>query len=175
MQPPWLTEQAISERHMFQPPSSSQRFRPRDRLRCKDDFTRAFRSGRRAADEHLVVHVSPNSLEWSRLGISVGRRVGNAVMRHRISRRLREAFRRRRGEFPLGVDIVCVAKAGAVCGFQTLSESLVRLAVRAAKCLPSPPRPGKSQAARRRGRPPARRKRGDAPPPAGRSGPARRG
>jgi ribonuclease P protein component len=49
----------------------------------------------------------------ARLGIVASRRVGNAVVRNRVKRRLREWFRRRRGELPRGIDLLIIVRPGA--------------------------------------------------------------
>ncbi|RME40614.1 MAG: ribonuclease P protein component [Planctomycetota bacterium] len=87
-----------------------QRFRPRERLRRRRDFERVFARRCRVGTEHLVVYAAPNDLEWSRLGISVSRKVGNAVVRNRVRRKLREAYRTHKHEIPAGFDFVCVAR-----------------------------------------------------------------
>lgn len=85
-----------------------QRFRPREHLRRRADFSRVLAQRRRAADSLLVVYVAENELAWSRLGISVAKRVGNAVARNYTRRRIRESFRTGKSELPCGLDIVCV-------------------------------------------------------------------
>ncbi len=62
-------------------------------LKRPQQFDRVFKSGSSAADRFLVFKAAPNRLESSRYGISVGRKVGNAVVRNRVKRRLREILR----------------------------------------------------------------------------------
>lgn len=83
-----------------------------------------------------MVYVAANGLADSRLGLSVGKRVGNAVARHRIKRLIREAFRLSRHELPAGADIVCVARpaSGTVDEY---GESLRRLTATAWRKLQS--------------------------------------
>ena len=102
------TSQARSVRR--DPELNDRRFRPCERLRLRADFSRVFAEKRSAGDELLIVYVSANHLAWSRLGLSVGKRVGRAVQRNRVRRRLREAFRLNKSKLPQGYDIVCVAK-----------------------------------------------------------------
>lgn len=110
----------------------SQRFRPRERLKHRADIARTFAEKRSASDGRLVVYVADNGLDWSRLGLSVGKRVGNAVARNRTRRRLREAFRRIKGELPTGLDLICVAQRPEVRDFDELLAALAALVRKAA-------------------------------------------
>src|SRR5256884_8193981 len=65
----------------------------RSRLLRSAHFDRTLRSGRRAASEYLAVFVSDNELGRPRVGLAVSRKLGNAVVRNRIKRRLRELVR----------------------------------------------------------------------------------
>lgn len=101
-----------------------QRFRRSEHLRLKRDFARVFAARRRAAGPLLTVYVDDNRLEWSRIGMSVGRRVGNAVTRNRVRRRLREAFRLQKNQLPTGLDIVCVVHPAAADPDANLATAL---------------------------------------------------
>ena len=85
-------------------------------------------------DRLLVVYVDTNGLAWTRLGIRAGRRVGGAVTRSRVRRRLREAYRLKQHELPDGLDLVCVARApeAADATVEQFSQSLETLIARAA-------------------------------------------
>jgi len=89
-------------------PRPREALRPRQRLRKPRDFREVYRARARAADGRLVVYARANGADVTRLGLSVGKRCGNAVVRNRIKRLLREAFRRARLEFPCGYDVVVV-------------------------------------------------------------------
>lgn len=120
---------------MTDPAHSDERFRPLDRLRSPSDFQRVYRRRCVASDDLLVVHSCENDLGRPRLGLSVSRKVGGAVVRNRWKRLLREAFRLRRLQLPLGVDLVIVPRAIAPPELSAIMESLVALARRAAKRL----------------------------------------
>ena len=101
-------------------------------MRLEREFEKVIRTGRRASDSLLVVYAVENHLEWSRLGISIPKRIGNAVRRHHVRRRIREAFRRNKNKYRKHVDLVCVARAGAAVKGAPIESSLVRLIHQAA-------------------------------------------
>lgn len=113
-------------------PGPRQTFSREDRLRKGSEFDRVFQ-GRFAADQVLVIHGTRNGSTHSRLGVSVSKRVGGAVERNRWKRRIREAFRRQRGELPEGWDWVARPRKGAVLDSAAIAESFKRLVHRIAR------------------------------------------
>lgn len=118
----------------FEPPRR-QSFSAELRLTRQADFDRVFESGRHAADQVLVLHACRNQLGHSRLGLSVSRRVGGAVVRNRWKRRIREAWRRQRDQLPDGLDVVVRPRKGATLNYQAIERSLRGLTQRLARQL----------------------------------------
>lgn len=85
-------------------------FRKRHRLTRAREFDAVFQSNCCKHQGPLTVHAKPNSLFYSRLGLSVGRRVGTAVRRTQAKRAIREVFRLSRHLWPIGLDIVVVVR-----------------------------------------------------------------
>lgn len=108
-----------------------QRFRKKERLRLRAEFARVYARRCRHGNDRLLVYVAENGLDWSRLGLSVGKRVGNAVTRNRVRRTLREAYRTGKDSLPRGIDIICVAKPQAADATSQLARSLRTLIVKA--------------------------------------------
>ena len=72
-----------------------------------------YRTGQSKANRQLVMYIRPNKLEKNRLGISVSKKIGNSVVRHRLTRVIREVFRLNNRELMQGWDIVIIARGGA--------------------------------------------------------------
>jgi ribonuclease P protein component len=116
-------------------------FRRSDRLLDARDFRRVSRSGRRVSAEAFVMLVAapgPGAApDGRRLGISASRRVGNAVVRNRVKRGVREWFRRQRETLPRGVDVVVIARRPAAVldatGIALELDALTRRAQRPAR------------------------------------------
>ena len=91
-------------------------FRRGDRLLKSSEFAKVGREGLRRAEPTFVLLVAPRCSErgsGQRLGITVSRKVGGAVVRNRVKRRIREWFRRSRPKLRPGIDLVVIGRSGA--------------------------------------------------------------
>ena len=77
------------------------------------DFKAVYRKRRSKADRYFVMYILENNLYKNRLGISVSKKVGNSIVRHRLTRLVREAYRLHEDKFNSGLDIVVVARESA--------------------------------------------------------------
>ena len=82
-------------------------------LKKQQDFSKVYKKGRSRANPYLVLYSLPNGTDRNRLGISVSRKVGNSVVRHRITRLVRESYRTNEESICRGYDLVVIARARA--------------------------------------------------------------
>jgi len=105
------------------------------RLKTPAEFDRCYKRKRSTSDDVLILYACENGLDHPRLGCSVSKKVGNAVMRNRYKRLFREAFRLAQHELPSGVDLVLIPRPGTEPTMTMVKESLVKLARQAARRL----------------------------------------
>ena len=82
-------------------------------LKKNRDFQHVYRNGTSKANRYLVMYVLENQHMKNRLGISVSKKVGNSVVRHRITRLIRESYRLNEERFQKDLDIVVIARNSA--------------------------------------------------------------
>lgn len=82
-------------------------------IRKNEDFRACYRLGKSYANKYMVVYVMNNGTDRSRIGISVSKKVGNSVVRHRIKRLVRESYRLHEHSFDSGSDIAVVGRRSA--------------------------------------------------------------
>lgn len=82
-------------------------------LKKNRDFQNVYNKGVSFGNKYLVMYVRDNQTERNRLGISVSKKVGNSVVRHRLIRLIRESYRLQEERFRCGKDIVVIARVSA--------------------------------------------------------------
>lgn len=82
-------------------------------LKKNRDFQNVYKNGKSKANKYLVMYVLENQSESNRLGISVSKKVGNSVIRHHLTRLIRESYRLNSSMFNSGLDIVVIARESA--------------------------------------------------------------
>ena len=101
-------------------------------LKKNSDFRRLYSKGQSAVNPYVVVYCRRNREKVNRLGYTVSTKLGHAVVRNRVRRRLREIYRLHEDSFCPGWDIVVVARSRAVdAPFDRLTASYLSLAGRA--------------------------------------------
>ncbi|MBE5964444.1 MAG: ribonuclease P protein component [Lachnospira sp.] len=79
-------------------------------LKNNNEFRMVYAKGRVYSNKFLVMYILENGTDIKRLGISVSKKVGNSIVRHRLTRLIRETFRLNKDKLIEGIDIVVVAK-----------------------------------------------------------------
>lgn len=82
-------------------------------LKKYGDFQRVYKKGKSYANKYLIMYVMEQDTQRNRIGISVSKKVGNSVVRHRLTRLIRESYRLNEEKFVDGLDIVIIARPGA--------------------------------------------------------------
>lgn len=82
-------------------------------LKKNKDFQNVYKHGISYANKYLVMYILDNQTSQNRLGISVSKKVGNSIVRHRLTRLIRESYRLQEDRFKCGFDIVVIARIGA--------------------------------------------------------------
>ncbi|MDA8346540.1 MAG: ribonuclease P protein component [Thermaerobacter sp.] len=99
-----------------------------ERLRKRAAVQAVFAKGERFSDRRLVLLVLAGETGRRRCAFAAGKKLGNAVQRNRVRRRMREAYRMVRGEFLVGCDLVLLARPDALEGtFEELTTALQRV------------------------------------------------
>jgi ribonuclease P protein component len=104
------------------------------RLRRKNEFQQVYDKKNSVADDTLIIYAKKNELTHPRLGLAITRKIGNAVVRNKWKRLIRESFRLNRDKFDYGIDIVVIAKNNKQKPtLATITKSLINLANKLAK------------------------------------------
>ena len=98
-------------------------------LKKNRDFRRVYEKGTSYANKYLVMYAMDNDREYNRIGISVSKKVGNSVVRHRLKRLIKENYRLREVRFHQGLDMVVLVRVAAKdCDYGQIGSALVHLA-----------------------------------------------
>ena len=97
-------------------------------LKKNIEFQNVYKNGKSYANKYLVMYVLENNLNKNRLGISVSKKVGNSVIRHRVTRLIRESYRLQEDMFNSSLDIVVIARGTArEVGYKEIESALLHL------------------------------------------------
>ena len=97
-------------------------------LKKNKDFQNVYQNGKSLVNKYLVMYVLENNKGINRLGISVSKKVGNSVIRHKLTRLVRESYRLHENIFNSGLDIVVVIrKSAASAGYKEIEDALLHL------------------------------------------------
>jgi ribonuclease P protein component len=92
------------------------------------DFKKVYKRGRSNVGRYLVVYLMKNRTSENRLGITVSKKVGNAVIRNRVRRLIKETFRKYEDTLSPGYDIVIVARvASNSANYKQIDKNLIKL------------------------------------------------
>ena len=99
-----------------------------DSLKKNHQFQFVYKYGKSFANKYLIMYVKENGTEKNRIGISVSKKVGNSVVRHRVTRLVRESYRLHEAIFNSGLDIVVVARQSAASvGYNEIESAMLHL------------------------------------------------
>ena len=97
-------------------------------LKNNEDFRKIYSTGKSYANKYLIMYMKRNEFSYNRIGISVSKKVGNSVVRHRITRLIRESYRLSEDSISSGLDIIVVARVGAkVKDYRDIESALLHL------------------------------------------------
>ena len=82
-------------------------------LKKNKDFQVVYKKGKSFGNKYLVMYVLPNELGKNRIGILVSKKVGNSIVRHHLTRLIRESYRLHEEQFLCGYDVVVIARTTA--------------------------------------------------------------
>ena len=98
-------------------------------MKKNSNFKIVYHSGKSYANTYLIMYVLKNDSGRNRIGISVSKKVGNSVVRHRVTRLIRESYRLNENMFNSSLDIIVIARAGAKGkGYTEINSALLHLA-----------------------------------------------
>ena len=97
-------------------------------IKKNEEFKYVYNKGKSLANKNLVMYIVKRDNYPCRIGISASKKVGNSIVRHRVTRLLRESFRLNEDKFTEAVDMVVVVRANAKdLSFQEMESSFLHL------------------------------------------------
>ncbi len=97
-------------------------------IKKNEDFSLIYKKGRSRANKYFIMYAKKNGSDKNRIGISVSKKVGNSVVRHRVKRLVKESYRLHEKMFNSGLDIVVIARSSAAdLGFYDVESALLHL------------------------------------------------
>jgi ribonuclease P protein component len=97
-------------------------------LRRKEDFKIVYNKGKSLANKYLVMYIISNGDSINRIGIPVSKKVGNSVVRHRVTRLVRENYRLNENRIKTGYNIVIIGRVrSSSANFRDIERSLLDL------------------------------------------------
>ena len=97
-------------------------------LKKNHQFRFVYKYGKSYANKYLVMYIKENGTDGNRIGISVSKKFGNSVVRHRVTRLIRESYRLHEAVFNSGLDIVIVARQStASVKYEEIESALLHL------------------------------------------------
>ncbi len=121
------------------PARADERFPKALRLLQRREFLEVQEGGQKIPSDCLLALVKRNGRAYTRLGLTVSSKVGNAVVRVRVRRVLRELFRKRRAQWPSGLDVVLVVRSSAKeASFQELARAYEGVTRKLQRLFPAP-------------------------------------
>jgi ribonuclease P protein component len=124
------------------PAKADERFPKALRLLTRREFLQVQEGGQKVPSDCLLGLVKRNGRAHTRLGLTISSKVGNAVVRVRLRRHLRELFRKRRHHWPPGLDVVLVARTSAAqAALPELTRAFDGVTRKLQRLFPAPPAP----------------------------------
>lgn len=98
------------------------------RLRKNIEFKRVYSKGKNYWNRNLILYIKKNGLEETRLGITITKKIGNAVVRNKIRRKIKEIYRKNYPNIKSGYDLIIIPKKNVIdLSYQELESSLIHI------------------------------------------------
>lgn len=95
-------------------------------IKSNKDFMKVYKKGRFSANSLITIYFLPNRSPYNRIGITTSKKIGNAVQRNRARRIIRAAYRNTEKLFPIGFDIIFVARTDILNAKSTNIETFIK-------------------------------------------------